>query len=222
MKRETKRYGHFCMLARALELLDDRWMPLVVRDLLTGPRRFSDLELRLGGITAKTLSQRLTDLEANGLVTVDRAIGRRDVWYSLTPAGMDLSPALDELTAWGLRHLKRPPEVGEATHPEHLLTALRIVLERRATPKSAVAWKFDFGNEGSYGLTYNEAGWKLSDEAPETPNLTVVVSVKQFAGFLTTPPTNRSHLLEQMSLTGPASQRTLFVRMCAYFPFGLD
>jgi DNA-binding HxlR family transcriptional regulator len=222
MQRETKRYSHFCMLARAMELLDDRWTVLVVRDLLNGPRRFSDLEARLGGITAKTLSQRLSDLEANGLATVDREAGRRDVWYALTPAGMELAPALDELTAWGLRHLKRPPEPAEKTHPEHLLSALRVVLERTATPKSHLRWAFDFGPDGFYGLTYNEEGWKFSDEVPEARDLSVTTSTKHFGDFLTSAPSNRAHLVDQLGFVGPASQRTTFIRMCAYFPFGLD
>ena len=222
MQRETKRYGHFCMLARAMELLDDRWTVLVVRDLLNGPRRFSDLEARLGGITAKTLSQRLSDLEANGLATVDREAGRRDVWYALTPAGMELAPALDALTAWGLRHLKRPPNSTETTHPEHLLNALRVVLERTATPKSRLQWSFDFGSDGSYGLSYGEQGWKFSDEVHETPDLCITSSTKHFGEFLSSVPSKRAHLIDQLGLVGSASQRTTFIRMCAYFPFGLD
>jgi DNA-binding HxlR family transcriptional regulator len=210
------------MLARALELLDDRWTPLVVRDLLTGPRRFTDLELRLGGITAKTLSQRLTDLETNGLVTVDRQVGRRDVWYSLTAAGLQLAPALDELTAWGLRHLKRPPEIGEATHPEHLLTALRIVLERAATPKSPLQWTFDFGVDGSYDLSYQENEWKLLDAASEELSLTITVSTKHFGEFLSTPPSDRTRVLKELTFVGSAAQRATFIRLCGYFPFGLD
>jgi DNA-binding HxlR family transcriptional regulator len=210
------------MLARALELLDDRWTPLVVRDLLTGPRRFTDLELRLGGITAKTLSQRLTDLETNGLVTVDRQVGRRDVWYSLTAAGLQLAPALDELTAWGLRHLKRPPEIGEVTHPEHLLTALRIVLERTATPKSPLQWTFDFGVDGSYDLSYQENEWKLLDAASEELSLTITVSTKHFGEFLSTPPSDRTRVLKELTFVGSAAQRATFIRLCGYFPFGLD
>lgn len=222
MQRETKRYSHFCMLARAMELLDDRWTVLVVRDLITGPRRFSDLELRLGGITAKTLSKRLTDLEANGLVVVDREVGRRDVWYSLTSAGLELSPALDELTAWGLRHLKRPPEVGEKTHPEHLLRALLVVLERTATPKSDLLWAFDFGVDGTYSLAYGADRWELVDGVPEVPNLTITSTTKHLSDYLISPPSDRSHFLDKLAFAGPASHRTTFIRLCAYFPFGLD
>jgi DNA-binding HxlR family transcriptional regulator len=59
---------------------------LVVRDLTTGPQRFTDLIDRLAGITPKTLTQRLRDLEADGVVAADRVPGRREVWYRLTPA----------------------------------------------------------------------------------------------------------------------------------------
>src|SRR5258708_23983607 len=82
----VRTYGHFCAVARALEQVGDRWSLLVIRDLLTGAKRFTDLMDRLGGITPKTLSQRLRELEDAGIVTVDREPGRRGGWYPLTPA----------------------------------------------------------------------------------------------------------------------------------------
>ena len=59
MTRNVRTYDHFCLVARALERVGDRWSLLVIRDLLTGAKRFTDLMGRLGGITPKTLSQRL-------------------------------------------------------------------------------------------------------------------------------------------------------------------
>src|SRR5215472_9693558 len=97
MCRNARRYGHFCMLAEALEHVGDRWTLLVVRDLEQGPRRFTDLMERLAGITPKTLTQRLRDLESDGLVEAERQPGRREIWYKLTEAGRELRPALDEL-----------------------------------------------------------------------------------------------------------------------------
>ena len=89
------------MDARALERVGDRWSLLVIRDLLTGARRFTDLMDRLGGITPKTLSQRLRELEDAGIVAADREPDRREVWYCLIPAGADLGPVLDALSRWG-------------------------------------------------------------------------------------------------------------------------
>ena len=87
MDRNVRTYDHFCLVARSLERVGERWTLLVVRDLLTGPKRFTDLMDRLGGITPKTLSQRLRELEEAELVAADRAPGRREVFYRLTAAG---------------------------------------------------------------------------------------------------------------------------------------
>ena len=106
--RNVRTYDHFCVTARALERVGDRWSLLVIRDLLTGAKRFTDLMDRLGGITPKTLSQRLRELEDAGIVTADREPGRREVWYRLTPAGADLGPVIDALGRWGLRACLAP------------------------------------------------------------------------------------------------------------------
>ena len=121
MTRNVRTYDHFCLTARALERVGDRWSLLVIRDLLTGAKRFTDLMDRLGGITPKTLSQRLRELQDTGIVTADREPGRREVWYRLTPAGADLGPVIDTLNWWGLRHAWRWPLPGEPLHAEHLL-----------------------------------------------------------------------------------------------------
>src|SRR5262249_19650541 len=130
VSRETSRYGHFCLLARTLERVGDRWTLLVIRDLRSRPLRFTDLMERLGGITPKTLTQTLRALGADGPVRADGDPGRREVWYQLTDTGRALGPALDELLDWGLRHTVRAPAPGEPSHPEHLLWALRVALER--------------------------------------------------------------------------------------------
>ena len=77
MTRNVRTYDHFCLVARALERVGDRWSLLVIRDLLTGAKRFTDLMDRLGGITPKTLSQRLRELQDAGIVAADREPGRR-------------------------------------------------------------------------------------------------------------------------------------------------
>ncbi|MGH9287111.1 MAG: winged helix-turn-helix transcriptional regulator, partial [Acidimicrobiales bacterium] len=141
MSRNVRTYEHFCMLARALEQVGDRWTLLVVRDLLAAPRRFTDLMALLGGITPKTLTQRLRELQDAGIVEADRQPGRREVWYRLTPAGRDLAPAIESLFLWGLRHAGRPPMPGEAVHAEHLLSALRIALDQTPPPRHPLVWQ---------------------------------------------------------------------------------
>ena len=75
MTRNVRTYDHFCLTARALERVGDRWSLLVIRDLLTGAKRFTDLMDCLGGITPKTLSQRLRELEDDAIVIADREPG---------------------------------------------------------------------------------------------------------------------------------------------------
>jgi DNA-binding HxlR family transcriptional regulator len=213
-------YGHFCMLARALEQIEDRWALLVVRDLASGPKRFTDLMERLGGITPKTLTQRLRDLEAEGLVAVDRVQGRRDVWYELTLAGRDLLPALDELLLWGLRHAARPPEPGEPAHPEHLLWALKTQLERSGVDPGPVVWSLRLLDDGNYVIRNDGHGWSV--EAGDAPNhdLLVTASKDSWARFLASPATTRSTTQADIQITGERRAIRTFLKAIDVFPFG--
>src|SRR6266508_1532647 len=95
-------YHNFCMMARDLEDVGERWSLLIVRDLLLGPRRFTDIEQSLGGITPTRLTDRLRSLESAGIVVREPAPSGREVWYRLTDVGRDLAPVLDELALWGV------------------------------------------------------------------------------------------------------------------------
>jgi DNA-binding HxlR family transcriptional regulator len=110
------RYAQFCPLARATELLGERWTLLVVRDLLTA-LRFSDLRSRLRGISSSVLAARLERLEARGLVAQrELPAPAASVVYELTEAGRALRPVIVELARWGLRFLL-PPNPNDHTEP---------------------------------------------------------------------------------------------------------
>ena len=163
--RNVRTYDHFCLVARALERVGDRWSLLVIRDLLTGAKRFTDLMDRLAGITAKTLSQRLRELEHEGLVTADREPGRREVWYRLTPAGADLAPVIDALNWWGLRHAWRQPLPGEPLHAEHLLRAAIQAIDLATGDHEPARWHFRL--DGADYLAENDGHqWSLTAGAP--------------------------------------------------------
>ena len=142
MTRNVRTYEHFCLTARSLEQVGDRWSLLVIRDLLTGAKRFTDLMDRLGGITPKTLTQRLRELEDAGIVAADREPGRREVWYRLTPSGADLRPVLDALSRWGLQHAWRRPRAGEPLHAEHLLRSVLQAIDLAAGDHDPARWHF--------------------------------------------------------------------------------
>ena len=216
-------YGHFCMLARALEQVGDRWTLLVVRDLLASPRRFTDLMGLLGGITPKTLTQRLRELQDAGIVEADRKPGRREVWYRLTPAGEDLAPAIESLLLWGLRHAGRPPVPGEAVHAEHLLSALRIVLDQTPSPRRALAWQLDFVDAGAYTLHYEDGRWTLDHGIDQdvTADVTVTTDTGAWTRFLMAPPDERPADPPGIDLAGSAAEIDRFLRHLARFPYGL-
>lgn len=134
------RYPQFCGLARAAELVGERWTLLIVRELLHASRRFGDLRERLEGLSASVLAERLARLEAAGLVT------RRyleppaaSTVYELTAAGRALEPALLALTRWGARCLL-VPRSRERVDGDWLRLALRACVRR--TPSPAVALLF--------------------------------------------------------------------------------
>jgi DNA-binding HxlR family transcriptional regulator len=107
----SREYGQFCGLARAMELVGGRWTLLIVRDLLTGPKRFKDLRAGLPGIPTNMLSGRLRELEASGIVerTV-QPLPASGVAYQLTEYGTDLERAVVALGVWGARSMGPPTE----------------------------------------------------------------------------------------------------------------
>jgi DNA-binding HxlR family transcriptional regulator len=182
--RNVRTYDHFCQVARALERVGDRWSLLVIRDLLTGTKRFTDLIDRLGGITPKTLSQRLHELEDAGIVTVDREPGRREVWYQLTPAGADLGPVIDALNWWGLQHAWRWPQPGEPLHAEHLLRAAIQAIDLAAADHEPARWHFRL--DGTDYLAESDGRqWSLTAKAPPAPaDVTITAATQALAAVI--------------------------------------
>jgi DNA-binding HxlR family transcriptional regulator len=106
-------YGQYCPVARACEVLTERWTPLVVRELLCGSRRFSELQRGLPLMSKSVLMQRLRSLERNGVVESRPQPHRRGREFRLTPAGEDLGPIIEMLGRWGHRWVRQPVKRGE-------------------------------------------------------------------------------------------------------------
>ncbi len=127
------RYPQFCALARAAELLGERWTIPLLRELLTGPLRFVDLRRRLPGLSPSVLSDRLERLQQTGVVqrrTLPLPAGA--TVYELTEAGRALDEPLAALTRWGVRFLG-PPQPGDRVEPEWIPLALAAFAKRGAT-----------------------------------------------------------------------------------------
>ncbi|WP_128379969.1 winged helix-turn-helix transcriptional regulator [Streptomyces cavernae] len=95
-------YDQYCSAARALDTVGDRWTLLIVRELLAGPRRYTDLHADLPGVSTDVLASRLKDMERDGLATRRRLPPPGAAYvYELTPRGSALLPVLQALGAWG-------------------------------------------------------------------------------------------------------------------------
>ncbi|MEU6534595.1 helix-turn-helix domain-containing protein [Streptomyces sp. NPDC047000] len=101
-------YDQYCSTARALDLVGDRWTLLIVRELLAGPRRYTDLHADLPGVSTDMLASRLKDMERDGIAARRRLAPPAAVFvYELTRRGRELKPVLEALGKWG------EPELGE-------------------------------------------------------------------------------------------------------------
>lgn len=128
----ARTYNQFCALARALDVLGERWTLLIVRELLLGPRRFGDLLSGLPGIAPNLLSDRLRALAAEGVVqrtTLPPPAGSRV--YELTERGRRLRPAVLALARWGMDPIA-PPREGEERRPGWYAVALEAAFRPQA------------------------------------------------------------------------------------------
>ena len=122
-----KRYDQYCPIAHSLGLIGERWTLLVVRELLYGPKRYTDLVAELPGIGTNSLAARLKELESAGIVEKKKLPPPfASTVYELTPAGQDLRPVLHELARFGAR-LMGPPSP-DSLEPGWLMHALDLAL----------------------------------------------------------------------------------------------
>ncbi|MDX6412391.1 MAG: hypothetical protein QOE91_1907, partial [Gaiellaceae bacterium] len=123
-----KHYDQYCPVAHALDVVGDRWALLVVRELMQGPKRYTDLGEGMPGIGTNILAARLRDLEAAGVVTKKTlpppAASRV---YELTDYGFELKPIMRELALWGARSLG-PPTAADEFFPGWLLCPIDMIL----------------------------------------------------------------------------------------------
>ena len=96
-------YGQFCPVAKASEVVAERWTPLVIREMIAGSSRFSDIQRGVPLMSSSLLSRRLRDLEQAGIIERVQGEGSRSTEYALTEAGRELRPVIEMLGVWGQR-----------------------------------------------------------------------------------------------------------------------
>lgn len=145
-------YPQFCALARAAEIIGERWTLLIIRELLLGPRRFGDLLDHLDGMSPTLLTARLSTLIESNVVR--RAVLPRPAGaqvYELTEIGREIQPAIRELIRWGGRFLF-PPTPGDTFEPDWVLLGLDAISRRTPVPKINIGLVVTHGKK-SAGFT---------------------------------------------------------------------
>jgi DNA-binding HxlR family transcriptional regulator len=138
-----QKYKQYCPVARASEILADRWTPLIMRELILGSRRFNEIERGLPGISRSLLASRLRDLREAGVV--DRLPGphSRATEYHLSDAGQDLKTVIEALGAWGVRWAFGEPRP-EELDPGLLVWKIHQRINRELLPERRTVVEFDF------------------------------------------------------------------------------
>ena len=176
MKRE---YGQHCWLAKALDVVGSRWTLLVIRELIPGPRRFKDLLAGLPGIGTNLLSERLRQLEAEGLVerrTLPPPAG--STVYELTALGRGLEAALFELARWGRSRVGSPDE-GDVFSPRWVLLAMRAEHDSEAARGLDESYEFRIGDE-IFHVRVEDGEVQLLDGPADRPDLVVSADADTF------------------------------------------
>jgi DNA-binding HxlR family transcriptional regulator len=148
------KYGQYCPVAQALEILGDRWTLLIVRDMLTGTTHFNELERGLPGISRALLAKRLRQLQDAGIVekhTNDS--GRQTTEYHLTRAGLELHDVIGSLLAWGVQWAFGDPSP-EQLDPLLLMWWIHNRVKLDNLPDHRIVVQFDFhgAKVGTYWL----------------------------------------------------------------------
>jgi DNA-binding HxlR family transcriptional regulator len=158
-------YGDPCGIARALDVVGERWALLIVRELLFGPKRFTDLRASLGA-SPNVLSQRLAELEAGGVVARRSAGG---ALYELTDWGQELHPILRELGRWGARAQHRP--VG-ALGVDALMVALEVTFVPANAGELCASYELRLGEE-RFSVDVDRGAIVIGRGSPRRPDAVI-------------------------------------------------
>jgi DNA-binding HxlR family transcriptional regulator len=166
----SKRYAQYCPVAHALELVGERWALLVVRELLAGPKRYTDLAAGLPGIGTNILAGRLRDLEETGVIQKRRLPppAAANV-YELTPYGEELREPLYALGRWGARSLG-PPSPDDTLAQGWLLNAVRATCTSGCLPDKVFELRVD-----DDAVTARFEGDELVVESGSSPTADTVI-----------------------------------------------
>jgi DNA-binding HxlR family transcriptional regulator len=145
---EQRTYNQYCATARTLDIVGERWTLLLIRELLTGPKRFGDLQSSLRGLGTGLLAARMKHLEREGLARkVTLPPPARTPAYALTEAGEDLGQAVLALARWGMKWAMGDPREGESFEPGWAVLAMKACFDAEASAGVRAVYEFRLEHE---------------------------------------------------------------------------
>jgi DNA-binding HxlR family transcriptional regulator len=176
-------YQQYCALARALDLVGDRWTLLIVRELTPGPRRFTDLVDGLPGVSRNLLTERLRTLERDGLIARQELAppAARQV-YELTDDGRDLAHATTPLVAWGARRLgdRKPTETFRA---RWAAVGMARLADREAAKGVSDTYQYVVGRS-AFHFTVDDGSIRLGDGWAQNPTVVLTTDEETWADIV--------------------------------------
>jgi DNA-binding HxlR family transcriptional regulator len=180
---EQRTYNQYCATARTLDLVGERWTLLLVRELLTGPKRFGDLRASLRGLGTGLLAARLKHLEREGLAQrITLPPPARTPAYALTEAGEELGPAILALARWGLKWTMGERRETETFHPGWAVLGLRACFDPEAAAGLRAVYEFRVDDE-VFHTRVDDGTMEARHGPAQHPDATITISEEALVGL---------------------------------------
>lgn len=219
---EPRSYAQYCAVAKALDLIGERWTLLILRDLVhLGPRRFSDLRDGLPGIGANLLTQRLRRLEREGLVRRRRLPSpAASVVYELTELGAGLERTIIELGRWGGNFMGSRGRT-ERFFPSGHISAIRATF--RSDEAKGVRASYEFRIDGqSFHVEIDDGSVDAALGEAEDPDLVVVTDIETSIDLMERRTEPREAMRAgRVAIDGTAAELERCIDLLAWIPRGL-
>lgn len=216
-----KTYGQYCPIARTSELLSERWTPILIRNLLSGCRTFSELLAGAPGISRALLAQRLALLERTGIVSAQRSgAGGRVRAYELTEKGRELKAVTDAMGAWGARWLELESHQVE---PGYVLWATSRLVDVDRLPRRGLIVRVDLADRPAehFWMLLRPPSPELCSSHPGgTEDLVVETDAETLARWHLRHVTYADAAADgRLRIEGPERERRQFLRALRPSPF---
>jgi len=216
-------YGQFCPVAKASDIIGERWTVLILRELFLGTRRYNEFLRGLSRISPTLLSKRLKNLEKNGLIVRKSPPGQKSHEYYLTECGRELEPLIEHLAVWGMRWARGQLDDSELD-VEFLMRDLQRRLQTDCLPDGETVLRFTFSELETFRNWWMVVSGGEVDLCTENPgkdvdlyiNSSVRDMVKVWRGDLGLKKALRENLIRTHGNTQLARSMPKWLGICLY------